>query len=234
MPEKEWNFMKEHIPKKDQTQSEKAKFIPATQIALLLLLSEGPAHAWLIKKKLDERGFEEWVDMKRSTIYKSLGILEEKEFILGEKKRDKQLSKKIYTITEDGFQKICEQIEFCLCRPPKSKSLFDLGLAGISLLSKSEALSALEEYQADLDISIMWFEQQLEKMEKVDEIAQLDPNKDIVGGAKAKEFQTSRYKFAVKALFERPYYIVRAQRQWLEGFIQSIRDDKGEFAFREA
>ncbi|MFX1506776.1 MAG: hypothetical protein ACFFDC_11800 [Promethearchaeota archaeon] len=77
--------MEDQIPKKNKTSSNKVKFIPATQIALLSLLSEEPAHAWLLKKKIDERGYEEWVDMKRSTIYKSLGILEREKYILGEK-----------------------------------------------------------------------------------------------------------------------------------------------------
>jgi DNA-binding PadR family transcriptional regulator len=225
--------MHRQTPGKNQTQSAKIEFIPATQIALLLILSEESAHAWHIKKILDERGFEEWVDMKRSTIYKSLGILEKKKYIHGEKKRDEQLSKKIYTITKDGEQKICEQIQFCLRSPPRSKSLFDLGLAGISLLFKSDALFALEKYKTELDNGIQWFELQLNKMENVDEIAQSDPNQVIVGGATAKEFQSSRNKFVVKALFERPYYIVKAQRKWLEEFIQSIREDEGEFKFRE-
>ncbi|MFW9903773.1 MAG: PadR family transcriptional regulator [Candidatus Thorarchaeota archaeon] len=225
--------MHDQIPKRNQIKSNKVKFIPATQIALLSLLVEEPAHAWLLKKKLDERGYEEWVDMKQSTIYKSLGILEREKYILGEKKRDKQLSKKVYTITEIGSQKICEQIKFCLRSPPRSKSLFDLGLAGISLLSKPEALSALEAYKADLDNGILWFKQQLDKMENVNEIVRVDPNQAIVGGATAQEFQNSPYAFAVKALFERPYYIVKAQQKWLEKFIQSIKDDKGEFKFRE-
>jgi DNA-binding PadR family transcriptional regulator len=225
--------MEDQIPKKNQTTSNKVKFIPATQIALLSLLSEEPAHAWLLKKKIDERGYEEWVDMKRSTIYKSLGILEREKYILGEKKRDEQLSKKIYTITEKGVQKICEQIEFSLRSPPRSKSLFDLGLAGISLLSKSKALSALEAYKTDLDNSLYWFKQILDKMENVAEIVDSDPTQIIVGGSTAQEFQNSPYSFAVRALFERPYYIVKAQREWLEKFIQSIRDDEGKFKFQD-
>lgn len=225
--------MQNQFPNKNQKGFKRVKFIPATQIVLLSLLAEEPAHAWLLKKKLDERGYEEWVDMKRSTIYKSLGILEKKKYIIGEKKREEQLSRKNYTITEIGVQKICEQIEFCLRSPPRSKSLFDLGLAGISLLSKSEALSALEAYKVDLTNGIQWFEQQLEKMEKVDKIARVDPTQLIVGGSTAKEFQNSPYAFAVKALFERPYYIVKAQREWLEKFIQSIKDDEGKCKFRE-
>ncbi|MFX0122968.1 MAG: PadR family transcriptional regulator [Candidatus Hodarchaeota archaeon] len=226
--------MQDQTPNNNETRSVKVKFIPATQIALLSLLAEEPAHAWLLKKKLDERGYEEWVDMKRSTIYKSLGILEKKKYILGKKTRDEQLSKKIYTLTELGEQKIREQIQFCLRSPPRSKSLFDLGLAGISLLSKYDALSALEGYKADLDRGIQWFEEQLEAMENVAKIAKSDPDQFIVGGATAKEFQASRHKFAVKALFERPYYIVKAQRQWVEKFTQTIKEDEGEFKFREA
>ncbi|MFX1506777.1 MAG: hypothetical protein ACFFDC_11805 [Promethearchaeota archaeon] len=106
-------------------------------------------------------------------------------------------------------------------------------MAGISLLSKAEALSALEAYKADLDNSIFWFKQQLDDMENVDEIAEMNPKQKIVGGATAQEFQTSPYAFAVKALFERPYYIIKAQREWLEKFIQSIKDDEGKFKFRE-
>jgi DNA-binding PadR family transcriptional regulator len=225
--------MRESRLGKNHTKSDEVKFIPATQIALLLILSEGPAHAWHIKKVLDERGFEEWVVMKRSTVYKSLGILEKKKYLRGEKKRDEQLSKKIYAITEKGEQKICEQIQLCLRSPPKSKSLFDLGLAGILLLSKSDALSALEEYKADLDNGLRWFEIQLQKMENVDEIVHSDPNQVIVGGATAEEFQKSSHKFVVKALFERPYYILKAQNDWLAEFIKSIKKDKGEFKFRE-
>ena len=211
----------------------KEQFLSPAQIALLSILAEQAAHATYLMKVIDDRGYENWVDMKKSIIYKSLGILERKKLIKGKKEVKDKVAIKTYTITGDGLQKIREQVKLCLRRPPRSKSLFDLGLAGISLLSKSEALSALEEYQKDLDNSIVWFEQYLKNMNNVNEIVQSDPDQVIVGDATAKEFQTSRYKFAVKALFERPYYIVKAQKEWLEGFIQSIREDDGEFAFRE-
>lgn len=211
------------------------KPIPPTQIALLLILSEGSTHAWHIKKVLDERGFEEWVDMKKSTIYKSLGILETKNLIKGKKEKDDKLSKKIYELTEKGQRHLIEQIKFCVKNPPKAKSMFDLGLAGLSLLTKSEALSALEEYKTRMNNGIQWFELILHQFEpqNLNEIVKSDPRM-IVGGLTARELQNSRQSFLIKALFERPYYIVKAQNKWLEGFIQSIRDDKGEFEFQEA
>ena len=210
------------------------KTIPPTQIALLLILSEGSAHAWHIKKVLDERGFEEWVDMKKSTIYKSLGILETKYLIKGEKEKDDQLSKKIYELTEKGRRYLIDQIKFCVKNPTKPKTTFDLGLAGLSLLTKSEALSALEEYKTRMDNGIQWFELILHQFEpqNLNEIVKSDPRM-IVGGLTAKELQNSKQSYLIKALFERPYYIVKAQNKWLEGFIQSIKDDKGEFEFKE-
>ncbi len=226
----------QNIPnKKKQTKPDEVQLIPPTQIALLLILSEGPAHAWHIKKVLDERGFAEWVDMKKSTIYKSLGRLEQEDYIKGTKKSEDQLSKKIYEITESGQRELLEQIQSCLSNPPRSKSMFDLGLAGLSLLTKSEALSALEKYKVRLDYSIQWFESILRQFESknLTEIVKSDPNQMIVGGMTTKELQESRHSFVIKALFERPYSIVIAQNKWLEVFIQSIYDDEGEYEFKE-
>lgn len=218
--------------KRKQANSDELQLIPPTQIALLLILSEGPAHAWLIKKTLDKRGFEEWVDMKKSTIYKNLSKLEKNSHIEGTKSSNDQLSKKIYEITESGLEVLNKHIQFCLSNPPKSKSMFDLGLAGLSLLTKSQVISALEKYKASIDYGIEWFESILNCFENLDEIVRLDPNQMIVGGKTAKELQESRQSFIIKALFERPYHIVVAQKKWLEGFIQSIYADEGEFGFK--
>ncbi|MFX0016336.1 MAG: PadR family transcriptional regulator [Promethearchaeota archaeon] len=209
------------------------EFIPPTQISLLLILSESPAHAWHIKKVLDERGFEEWVNMKKSTIYKNLGILEEKGYIKGSKKSQEQLSRKIYKITGSGQKKLKEQIQFCLCNPPKAKTLFDLGLAGISLVTKSNAISALEKYKGHLDNRIKWFERILNQMDSVNEIVREGAKQRIVGGMTAEEFQSSGISYCIKALFDRPYWVLKAQKAWLEGFIHSIKEDDGEFMFQE-
>ncbi|MFQ6125321.1 MAG: PadR family transcriptional regulator [Candidatus Heimdallarchaeota archaeon] len=210
-----------------------AKPIAPTYVALLLILAEGPAHAWHIKKVLEDRGFEEWVDMKKSTIYKSLGKLESKGFIIGQKEEEKfKLSKKIYEITEHGKETLHEQIQLCIKNPPKPKTMFDLGLAGLSLLTKSTALSVLEEYKTNMKYSIQWFESILQQFESLDEIVKTDPDR-MIAGMPAKELQKTRRLYLIKALFERPYHSIRAQKNWLEGFIQSIKEDKGQFEFQE-
>ncbi|MFX0201075.1 MAG: PadR family transcriptional regulator [Candidatus Hodarchaeota archaeon] len=212
---------------------ETEKPIAPTYVALLLILAEGPAHAWHIKNVLDDRGFEEWVDMKKSTIYKSLGVLENKGFITGRKEEEGfKLSKKVYEITERGKEALNKQIQLCIKNPPKSKTMFDLGLAGLSLLTKSTALSVLEEYMTKMENGIQWFESILQQFTHLDEIVKTTPDR-MIAGMPAMELQKTRRVYLIKALFERPYHSILAQKNWLEGFIQSIKEDKGQFEFQE-
>lgn len=205
--------------------------IAPTYVALLLILAEGKAHAWAIKNILEKRGFEEWVDMKKSTIYKSLSILEKKEFIKGTKEEGYR-KRKVYEITAIGRKELDEQIQLCLRNPPKPKTMFDLGLAGLFLQTKSAVLSALMDYKNKMEKDIQWFEFILHQFETLDEIVLNDPDRNIVGSP-AKELIKDKRLFLIKALFERPYYTVQAQKKWLEGFIQSIKDDQGDFEFKE-
>jgi len=222
--------MTKKIPK-DELETEEP--LAPTYIALLLILAEGPAHAWHIKKVLEDRGFEEWVDMKTSTIYKSLGVLEKKGFIIGRKEEEGgKLAKKIYAITEQGETTLNTQIQLCIKNPPKPKTMFDLGLAGLFLLTKSTALSALEEYKKKLDFSTQWFEEIFSQFNNLEKIAKTDPER-MITGAPAKDLQQMRHFYLIKALFDRPYHTIVAQKNWLEGFIQSIKEDQGEFEFKE-
>jgi len=220
-------------PKKELEMGETEKPIAPTYVALLLILAEGPAHAWHIKNILEDRGFKEWVDMKKSTIYKSLGVLENKGFIIGRKEEEGfKLSKKVYEITEYGKKTLNEQIQLCIKNPPKPKTMFDLGLAGLSLLTKSTALSVLEEYMTKMEYGIQWFESILQQFNNLEEIVKIAPDR-MIAGMPAKELQKTRRFYLIKALFERPYHSILSQKKWLEGFIQSIKEDNGKFAFQE-
>jgi len=220
-------------PKPELEREEAEKPIAPTYVALLLILAEGPAHAWHIKKIFEDRGFEEWVNMRTSTIYKSLGVLEKKSFIKGRKEEEGfKLSKKIYELTERGKEILNEQIQLCIKNPLKPKTMFDLGLAGLALLTKSTSLSVLEEYKTKLGYGIKWFESIIQQFNNLDEIVTTDPDR-IIAGSPAKELQQNRRFYIIKALFERPYHSIVAQKNWLEGFIRSIKEDQGQFEFKE-
>ena len=207
--------------------------LPPTQIALLLILMEiRQAHAWQIKKILEKRGFEFWVDIKTSTIYKSLGIIEEKALALGIKEEDgTKTPKKVYSITEKGEDVLKEQLVLCISDPPISKSVFDLGITGLCFLSKNKAISSLETYLQGVSANIQWFESILNQFNQLDSLVKDNPE-HILAGSTVKELQKNPLRHIIRALFERPYYIIRAQKEWVSKFLLEITDDtEGKFIF---
>jgi len=206
-----------------------------TQLALLLILMElEHAYAWQIKKILEKRGFEFWVDIKKSIIYKSLGILEEKMYISGIKEEEGvKLSKKNYTITDAGKTALIEQIALCISDPPISKNVFDLGIAGIQFLTKEKAILSLEAYLSNLNSNIQWFKSILDQFNNIDEIVLTDPDR-VLAGSKVTELQKSKSLYIIRALFDRPYHIILAQRDWISKFLLDIKNDTdGKMIFTE-
>lgn len=225
---------KNSASKKDQNYRDGSDdLLPPSQIALLLILSEGSFYGTQILEILDKRGYENWVDMKKSITYKSLGILENVGYISGERKEERKTSKKIYSITQKGSEKLLEQIKLCITAAPQVKSIFDLGLSGLSLLTKSEAIAILEQYKFGQGFAIKWFEDTMNDLDSIDKLVEIFPNKFVAGNTIQGHFDNKRIIFIVRALFDRPYRIIKTQLEWLEEFIQSIKEDKGEFFFKE-
>ena len=181
---------------------------------------------------MDERGYENWVDMKKSITYKSLGILEGEGYVRGERKKDYKTSKKTYYITKKGSEKAHEQVKLCITNAPTPKSMFDLGLSGLPLLTRSEALKVLEEYKYGESYAMKMFEEEIDDLDNVDVLVETNPDQKLAGSTVKGHFENKEMIFIVKALFERPYRIIKAQYEWLEEFIQSIKEDKGEFRFK--
>ncbi|MFX1297266.1 MAG: PadR family transcriptional regulator, partial [Promethearchaeota archaeon] len=205
--------------KKVQT-SNISNLLPPTNLAVLLILSEKPRHGYQINRVIDNRGMRNWVDLQFSTIYKTLDELETRGLVKGEKENKKiKQSRKIYTITELGRKILKEQIIQCIKNPPHPKALFDLGLSGISLLSKSEAITVLEEYRNSLEERIKSFEEILEKIENIDELSLSAPDL-LIAGESASRLQNNPHLFIVYALFNRPYQLIQSELKWLKNFIQ--------------
>lgn len=219
--------------KRNDNKQKPDKLMPASQIALLEILSEGPANGKIILEILKNRGYENWVNMKKSAMYKSLGVLEKKGYIIGEREEDYKTSKKTYSITQKGSEKVIEQVKLCIIEAPPVKSVFDLGIAGLSYLTKSEAIAILEQYKLDQGFVIKWFEDTLYDLDNLHKLVEIIPDKWVAGNTIKGHFENKGINFIVRALFDRPYRIIKTQIQWLEEFIQSIKEDKGEFYFKE-
>ncbi len=199
------------------------QLLSPSNLAVLLILSEGPKYGYQINKIIETRGMDHWVDLKFSTVYKSLDELNKKNLIKGKTEvKGIKTAKKVYSITEIGSKILINQIKLALKNPPHPKEMFDLGLAGIYHLSNEEKFDVLNEYQKSLEGTIYFFEDIIRKLENIDRIAKEDPEM-IVAGESARAQKENPYLFIVKALFERPYYRVKGELSWLRKFIQELK-----------
>lgn len=180
------------------------EILPPTYLTLLLILSEEPRHGYQINKVIEERGMRSWVDIKFSSVYKGLDELAKRGLIEGEKEEAKvQQSKKIFSITKLGQRVLKKQLELLLKNPPRPKWMFDLGLAGIYLLNKTDALAALESYKASLTNRLKFYDRALEELDR-----------------------THDHYYIVKALFERPKYQFSGELSWVNEFVEHIKRDE--------
>ena len=236
-----WNstygvFLKKKVMRmsKKTNENNSIKLLSSTSIAILLLLSEKPNHAWGLKELMEKRGYEKWAFTKKSTIYKDLKSLQKEKYITSEKdEKGPSLYKLIYSLTKKGSEKMIEQVKLCITDAPLVKSMFDLGLSGLSYLTKSEAVAILEQYKLDQGFAIKWFEETLHDLDNLDKLVEIFPDKWVAGNTIKGHFDNKGINFIVRALFDRPYRIIKTQLAWLEEFIQSIKEDKGDFYFKE-
>ena len=202
------------------------ELLSPSNLAVLLILSEGSMYGYQINKIIETRGMDHWVDLKFSTVYKSLDELNKKGLIIGKKEViGVKTAKKIYSMTDEGKKILVHQIKLALTNPPHSKEMFDLGLAGIYHLSKKDRLNALSQYQRGLEGVIYFFEDIIGKLDNIDEIAKKNPDQ-IVAGESASKQKENPYLFIVKALFERPYHRIKGELDWLIKFMKEIKEIK--------
>ncbi|MHA2163713.1 MAG: PadR family transcriptional regulator [Candidatus Thorarchaeota archaeon] len=214
------------------TLEKSAVLLPTTYLAVLSLIGGGAKYGYEINKILEDHGYRNWVDIKFSSVYKALGELEKKGLIKGKKsEKSLQPSKKTFSLTPRGERTLRDQIKQCLSDPPTPKSLFDLGMSAISLLTRDEALYALHEYADKLDRGIEFLRSNVEALKNFERVKELDPSR-VIGTQPAGEMAPDTMIAVVQALFERPLVRVRCEREWLQTLIKRIEHNESDIPFR--
>lgn len=212
--------------------SEESSFLPTTYLTVLTLIGRGARYGYEINEIIVKHGYRQWVDLKFSSIYKALNQLESKELVKGTKEDESiKGSKKVYSLTRKGRSVLKSQVRQCLSNPPRTFTLFDLGISAMSILSKEEALDALETYRQNLIHSTDFLSAQVDAIHNIEEIREKYPNARI-GQQSAEEFEAGEEQEVVVALFERPLRALESQVEWLDEFIKRIRAGSG-FTFSE-
>jgi DNA-binding PadR family transcriptional regulator len=171
------------------------------EIALLEIIREKyETTGYEIRQIIEERGYQEWANIGKTSIYAGIKKLEGKNLI-----KIKQLKKKTgkgpipnnISLTKSGEFIIAEEIKKALLSQ-KNLPLYYLGIAGLSLINKSIALETLRQREV-MDHKI------------IEEISQIFNKK---GG--------DRLPLEAKALFEHPVSVIKSDISFLKNFIKEL------------
>ena len=214
-----------------QGKEDENEFLPTTYLAVLTLIGRGARYGYEINTLIEQHGYREWVEMRFSSVYKALKELEDRGLVKGIKENSSlKTSRKMYTLTRRGRNVLRKQIYLCLSAPPRAKTLFDLGLSAMSLLTKSDVLMALNDYKTHLESNLAFLYDQVDGLKNIDRYKSEEPERRV-GRTKVTEFDGADEIEVVLALFDRPARAVQSQLKWLTEFIQLVENGEG-FKFK--
>ena len=116
------------------------------ELLLLGLVAEMPRHGYELDQVIEQRGMRQWTQIGFSSIYFVLGKLEKLGMIAANRTEGASAgtkSRKVYSITSDGYQSLATQTFAALStiRPTHSSVL--LGMINWPALDREQALDAL-------------------------------------------------------------------------------------------
>ncbi|MHA3963681.1 MAG: PadR family transcriptional regulator [Candidatus Thorarchaeota archaeon SMTZ1-45] len=215
-----------------KTDRQSTEFLPSTYLAVLSILGGGAEYGYEVNNIIEQYGFREWVELRFSSVYKALSELEKRGLIVGKKEDyEKKTSKKTYRLTSKGRTTLQQQIKMCLSNPPRPKTLFDLGVSAMSLITRREALDALRTYKTNLERGLQFLELNVQNLDNLERLKREAPE-SMVGLVTVDEYENTENIGAVRALFDRPAISVRCQIAWLGSFIKQIERGEG-FTFSD-
>lgn len=124
----------------------KQKSLTSSELLVLGLVSEMPRHGYELEHIIEKRGMREWTQIGFSSIYFVLGKLEKKGLINAEIPASAK-AKKSFSLTESGKATLLNETLAAIqtVRPAHTPLL--MGLIHWSILSREQALSALQNRQ---------------------------------------------------------------------------------------
>jgi len=179
------------------------KNISNKEAALLGLLSEKPKHAYEIESDIKERDMRYWTEISMSSVYKLLNKLEKRKLLKSATKiSSKNITQKIYSITNEGKKIFKEKLlEIASAWQPFIQP-FDVSLANLNLLSKSEALNALGDYSKSIDKMLDCY------------------------SALEKYLIENKCHLANVQLATRRLYLLQGEKKWINKFIEDYKNAK--------
>ena len=169
----------------------------SAELAILSILAERPYHGYEIEEFIEQRGLRDWTEIGFSSIYYLLRKLEQDGYIEKEfAKATRGPSRKVYNLTPAGQAAMQVAVGDFLSTPRPLYPPLHLGLANLNAISPTDALNSLTLYRDKLE----------ERMEQLE-------NQRNTNGAENPN---------VDALYDHHLHLLRAEREWIEGFIEKF------------
>ncbi|MGD8457162.1 MAG: PadR family transcriptional regulator [Anaerolineales bacterium] len=174
------------------------------ELAILGLVAEKPRHGYEIESVIEARGMRDWTEIGFSSIYYLLKKLEEKGLVSSqlEKASGRGPARKVFHVTDEGRRVWYQETLNALTIPERSPTPLLLGMSAILIFPPEQAIQALVEYQ-----------------EKLSE------DRDRVKGNWDRQSSGVPLPYFVDAMFDYSVTLIEAEIEWIEGFIQRIRDN---------
>lgn len=167
------------------------------------LLYEEPQYGYRLEKIIEGWGMRNWTQIGFSSIYYVLKKLEKKELVEAKmEKVEGKPSRKVFTITQLGRNTMREKVRDLLSWNKKLISPFDLGLAYLNYLEPLEVIECLENYVESAKGRIKFLESSVKMQEQL------------------------KAPYYVVALFSRPLKNLKTEMEWVEGFIEKIKEEE--------
>ena len=174
------------------------------EFIVLGLIAENSSHAYNINKRIEDRGMRNWTNIGRSSIYRVIKSLEEKNLTNKWTEEVDNRILKIYNITEKGSRVLKEKVfnvmkEFL----GKNDEDFYVAFSMLPLLTKEQLIDA--------------FSYSIETMKKhkndLEQMLQSNPN----------------YPINVSGLFIHPIKILETDIKFMEWVLEEVKKGGAEF-----
>jgi len=173
------------------------------EAALLGLLSEKPKHAYEIKLDIENRSMDYWTEISQSSIYKLLNKLEKDNLVISKiKLTEKNISKKIYSITKQGSKQFDSKLKELVSEWQPTICPIDVALKNLNLLNKKEAIDCLKKYQKSIEDAIKGYS-------------------DLEKYLMKHHAHKANLQLAIRRI-----YMLKGERKWIKKFREEYKNEK--------
>ena len=175
------------------------------ELAILSLVAEQPRHGYEIEHVIEERGMREWTEIGFSSIYYLLKKLEQQGLVEGHpEEAERGPARKVFHITQTGVEARHAALIKALSVPWQGSPPLMLGIGNLPAISPAESITALQQYQDTLATRLARVQDRWESQRPL--------------------------PYFVDALFDYTITLAQAELEWVESFIETVKDKQSDSA----